>query len=166
MQLFVVMRLICIARWFGVVAAGAAGDFEYGSRPAGEFLLQTPSMGFALRACLWLSKRAPGEFVFACPKTNSPGTHLDARSAPEGFAPGQAQIQRNQKKGHPNDTLNRARFALHRRRPKGFPVPRAPLRAVPVQDCNARVCHTGPITKIVGRDKAQPFPAEFLRGRS
>jgi hypothetical protein len=142
-----------------VVAAGAAGHFECGSRPAGEFLLQNPSLGFALRASLRLSKLAPGEFVFACPKTNLSGTNLDARSAPEGFAPGSAQIQRNQKKGHPNDTLNPARFALHRGRPKGLPVPRAPLRAVPVQDCNARACHTGPITKIVSRDKAQPFPA-------
>jgi hypothetical protein len=134
--LFAEVEDVGLASGFGVVAAGAAGDFRCGSRPAGELLLQTPSMGFALWARLRRSKLAPGEFVFACPKTNLSGTNLDARSAPEGFAPGQAQIQSNQKKRRPSGMLF-LRFSLWRwgdRR--SFPassvaarLPDAPLRA-------------------------------------
>ena len=81
------------------VPLNAASVFERGAAPhAGSFC--PPSLGFVLRTRLRRSKLAPGEFVFACPKTKLSGTILDARSAPEGFAPGSAQVQRNQKKGH------------------------------------------------------------------
>ncbi|MBP1148260.1 hypothetical protein JOD69_000081 [Methylocaldum sp. RMAD-M] len=148
--LFAEVEDVGLASGFGVVAAGAAGDFRCGSRPAGELLLQTPSMGFALWARLRRSKLAPGEFVFACPKTNLSGTNLDARSAPEGFAPGQAQIQSNQKKRRPSGMLF-LRFSLWRwgdRR--SFPAPLSPRVFLTrpfghssAKACDARACRTG-----------------------
>jgi len=101
--LFAEVEDVGLASGFGVVAAGAAGDFEAGGRPA------------------------RGLLSFACPKES------------------------NQRKRHPNDTLSPVLLALSRRRPKGLPVPRspraiprAPFRAFPAQDCDARACHTGP----------------------
>lgn len=160
--LFADIEDVGLASGFEVVAAGAAGDFGCGFRPAGELRCKLLPWSLPFGPAFRCPNSLPANWSFACPKDKFVRNKLGRAKRTRRVRTKDGANQRNQRKGHPNDTLNPALLALSRGRPKGLPVPRsprAPLRAVPPQDYDARACHTGPITEIVGRDKAKPFPA-------
>jgi hypothetical protein len=82
---------------------------------------QNPSVGFALRASLRLSKFAPGDFVFASPKTSLSGTNWVARRALEEFGAGWPRNSSIQKKGGPEAAYLRRCAILFRLQALGNP---------------------------------------------
>jgi len=108
------IKLSCLARWFEVVAAGAAGDFEAGGRPARGLRCKLRPWSLPFGPAFRCPNSLPANWSFACPKDKFVRNKLGRAKRARRVRTREGANQRNQRKGHPSGALFlRVTWSIH-----------------------------------------------------